>query len=111
LEGLAMEDAGIFYGHLVNIPTMWYILCLFGIFCVHLVYFLCFGILYHEKSLSFLEQVIASDFLRTKKLAVIKSGKITQTLSAQEPERPGYTLDELLILVRRFVQKTIQLSH
>jgi hypothetical protein len=29
-EGLAMEDVGIFCGHLVNFPVIWYILCSFG---------------------------------------------------------------------------------
>jgi hypothetical protein len=37
--GLAMEGAGIFYGHLVYFVAIWYILWLFGIFCGHLVYF------------------------------------------------------------------------
>jgi hypothetical protein len=45
-----MEDSGIFYGHSVNLPAIWYILRHFGIFCGHLVYFPRFGILYHEKS-------------------------------------------------------------
>jgi hypothetical protein len=30
--------------------TIWYILCLFGTFCVHLVHFFGFGIMYLEKS-------------------------------------------------------------
>jgi hypothetical protein len=32
LEGLAMEDVGIFYGHLVNFAAIWYVLWLFGKF-------------------------------------------------------------------------------
>jgi hypothetical protein len=32
LEGLSMEDVGIFYGHLVYITAIWNILWLFGIF-------------------------------------------------------------------------------
>jgi hypothetical protein len=50
LEGLAGEDAGILYGHLANLPAIWYILWHFGIFCGYLVYFPRFGILHHEKS-------------------------------------------------------------
>jgi hypothetical protein len=77
LEGLAMEDVGIFYGHLVNSQVIWYFLWPFGIFYGHLVnsqviwdifmaiwyilgpfgiffpvlvYFPCFGSLYQEKS-------------------------------------------------------------
>jgi hypothetical protein len=34
-----MEDSVIFYGHMVNIPTIWYILLHYGIFCGHLVCF------------------------------------------------------------------------
>jgi hypothetical protein len=35
LEVLAMEDAGILYGHLVNYQAIWYIFgTLVGIFCV-----------------------------------------------------------------------------
>jgi hypothetical protein len=39
LEGLRMENAGIFYGHLVCFIVIWYILWLFGIFYGHLVMF------------------------------------------------------------------------
>jgi hypothetical protein len=39
LEGLAVEDVGIFYGHLVYFMAIWYILWPFGIFYGHLVYF------------------------------------------------------------------------
>jgi hypothetical protein len=35
-----MDDAGIFYGHLVNFAAIWYILWPFGQFCGHLVYFM-----------------------------------------------------------------------
>jgi hypothetical protein len=34
-----MDDSVIFYGHLVNFPTIWYILLHFGILCGHLVCF------------------------------------------------------------------------
>jgi hypothetical protein len=37
LVGLAMKAVGIFYGHFVNFPAIWYTLWLFGIFYVHLV--------------------------------------------------------------------------
>jgi hypothetical protein len=50
LEGIELKAAGILYGHLVNFPSIWYILRHFGIFCGNLVYILRFGILYHEKS-------------------------------------------------------------
>jgi hypothetical protein len=52
LGGLAMEDVGIFYGHLVHFMVIWYILWTFGIFCGNLVYFPRFGILYQEKSVN-----------------------------------------------------------
>jgi hypothetical protein len=39
LEGLAMENLGIFYDHLVYLTAIWYILWSFGIFCGHLVHF------------------------------------------------------------------------
>jgi hypothetical protein len=48
-EGLAMKDAGIFYGHLVHF-FFCYILWTFGIVRGNLVYFSRFGILYQEKS-------------------------------------------------------------
>jgi hypothetical protein len=32
LEGLAMEDVGIFYGHLIYFLAIWYIVWLFGLF-------------------------------------------------------------------------------
>jgi hypothetical protein len=48
-----MEDAGIFYGHLVNFLAFWYILWHFwyilwpfGIFYVTLVYFVAFWYIY-----------------------------------------------------------------
>jgi hypothetical protein len=39
LEGLAMEDVDIFYGHLVYFTAIWYILWSFGKFYGYLVYF------------------------------------------------------------------------
>jgi hypothetical protein len=50
LEGLAMEDHSIFYGHLVHFTAFCYIFCTFGIVCGNFVYFSLFGILYQEKS-------------------------------------------------------------
>jgi hypothetical protein len=50
LEGLAMEDVGIFYGHLVYFTAI-------GVFCGHLIYFIVIwyifrgsSVLYQEKS-------------------------------------------------------------
>jgi hypothetical protein len=37
LRGLSMHDVGIFYGRLVYLPAIWYILLPFGIFCDNLV--------------------------------------------------------------------------
>jgi hypothetical protein len=39
LEGLAMEDVGIFYGHLVFYTAIWFSLQPFGVLHRHLVYF------------------------------------------------------------------------
>jgi hypothetical protein len=39
LEGLAMEDVGTLYGHLVYFTAIWYSLWPFGIFCGYFVYF------------------------------------------------------------------------
>jgi hypothetical protein len=47
LEGLTMEDVGIFYWHLVHFTVFCYILWTVGIVRGNLVYF---GILYQEKS-------------------------------------------------------------
>jgi hypothetical protein len=33
-----MEDVGLFYGHLVYVVAIWYMLWPFGICCGHLVY-------------------------------------------------------------------------
>jgi hypothetical protein len=50
LEGLAMEDYGIFYGHLVYFTAIWYILWPLGTFCGKLVcIFSRFGMLYTPK--------------------------------------------------------------
>jgi hypothetical protein len=32
LEGLAMEDVGVFYGHLISFTAIWHLLWPFGIF-------------------------------------------------------------------------------
>jgi hypothetical protein len=49
LEGLAMEDVGIFNDHLVQFTVIWYILWPFGRFMVIWHIFSCFGML-HQKS-------------------------------------------------------------
>jgi hypothetical protein len=45
-----MEDAGIFYRHLVHFTVFCYVLWIFGTVCRNLVYFSRFGILFEEKS-------------------------------------------------------------
>jgi hypothetical protein len=50
LEGLATEDDGIFYGHLVHFTVFCYISWTFGIVRGNLVYISRFGILFQEKS-------------------------------------------------------------
>jgi hypothetical protein len=50
LEGLAMEDVGVFYVHLVYFMAIWYILWPFGIFYACFKYIPRFGELYQEKS-------------------------------------------------------------
>jgi hypothetical protein len=47
---MAMEDVGIFYGHLVYFKAIWSTLWPFGIYFTILEYCLCFGMLYQEKS-------------------------------------------------------------
>jgi hypothetical protein len=39
MEGLAIGDIDIFYGHLVYFTAIWYTLWTFGIFCGNFVYF------------------------------------------------------------------------
>jgi hypothetical protein len=57
LEGLGMENVGIFYGYLISFVDIWCIVWPFGIFCGHLVYFVAvwyifprFGTLHKIKS-------------------------------------------------------------
>jgi hypothetical protein len=50
LEGLAMENVGIFYVHLVNFPAIWYTLCPVGIFSHVWYIFTRFGMLYQDQS-------------------------------------------------------------
>jgi hypothetical protein len=45
-----MEDASIFYDHLVYFTAIWHILLRFGIFYGYLVHFSPFGMLNKEKS-------------------------------------------------------------
>jgi hypothetical protein len=50
LEGLAIEDVGLFmYVHLVYFTAICHILWTFGIFTGYLVYFSHFGMLQQEK--------------------------------------------------------------
>jgi hypothetical protein len=50
LEGLRMENVGIFYGHLVNFTAIWYMLWQFGNVVVIWNVFPHFGFLFQEKS-------------------------------------------------------------
>jgi hypothetical protein len=50
LEGPRLENVAIFYGHLEYFKDIEDILGPFGTFCVHLVHFSGFGILFQEKS-------------------------------------------------------------
>jgi hypothetical protein len=45
-----LKNVDIFYGHLGYFTDIWNILLPFGTFCVHLVHFSGFGIMYQEKS-------------------------------------------------------------
>jgi hypothetical protein len=49
LEGLAMEDVGTFYGHLVYFVVIWYILLPFGKFYGYLLTFSSLVFFYQEK--------------------------------------------------------------
>jgi hypothetical protein len=50
LEGVAMEDVGIFYDHFIRFMAIWHILRIFGLFEGNLVYLTRFGKLKQEKS-------------------------------------------------------------
>jgi hypothetical protein len=50
LEAFAMEDVGVFYGHLVYFMAIWYIFWPFSIINGHLVYFLLFWYVLQRKS-------------------------------------------------------------
>jgi hypothetical protein len=50
LKDLALEEVGIFCGHLVNVPAFWYMLWSFATFVVVWFIFPHFGMLYREKS-------------------------------------------------------------
>jgi hypothetical protein len=45
-----LENVNIFYGHLKYFTDIWDNLWPFGTFCLHLVIFSGFGIMYQEKS-------------------------------------------------------------
>jgi hypothetical protein len=50
LEGLGMENVGIFYDHLEYIMAFWYNLWRFGAVSSHLVFFAVFGMFRTKKS-------------------------------------------------------------
>jgi hypothetical protein len=50
LEGLGIDNVGIFYDHLEYFTAVRYNLWQFGIVCSYLVHFSRFGILYQENS-------------------------------------------------------------
>jgi hypothetical protein len=51
LEGRAVpRQCWYFCGHSEHFTTIWYVRWPFGVFCVHLVHFPRFGMLYQEKS-------------------------------------------------------------
>jgi hypothetical protein len=60
LEGLATENLGIFYYHLVYFTVTGNILWPFCIFCGHFVYFPRFGILYQENCLGRLTDFLSA---------------------------------------------------
>jgi hypothetical protein len=49
LEGLGIENVGIFYDHLEYFTAIWYNLWPFGVVCGHLVYFSQFGMFVPRK--------------------------------------------------------------
>jgi hypothetical protein len=49
-EGLGIYNVGIFYSNWDYFTTIWYILCPFGKFCCHLVYFSGSGMMNQEIS-------------------------------------------------------------
>jgi hypothetical protein len=63
LVGLAMENIGIFYNHLVYFTAIGNILWPFGIFCGHLVYFSPFLVFCTRKNLATLVNNWASGTL------------------------------------------------
>jgi hypothetical protein len=50
LEGHRLEIVDIFYGHFEYFTDIWDVLWPFGTFCVHMVHFPNFCIMYQEKS-------------------------------------------------------------
>jgi hypothetical protein len=50
LEGLGIENLGIFYDHCTYFGVLWFILWPLHIFWGYLVYFTSFSMLYQEKS-------------------------------------------------------------
>jgi hypothetical protein len=57
LEGLGMDDVGVFSGHLEYFMIIWYSLWPFGVSCGHWVYFSSFWFVLPIKYLATLVQV------------------------------------------------------
>jgi hypothetical protein len=60
LDGIAMEDVGIFYGHLVNFTAIWYIVWPLGIFVGYLLYISPFLVCCSKKNLATLTHTAQS---------------------------------------------------
>jgi hypothetical protein len=61
LEGVATEDVGIFYYHLVYFTAIWYVLWQFGIFCGNLVHFSSFWYAVPRKIWQLCKYVVGSN--------------------------------------------------
>jgi hypothetical protein len=90
LDDLAMEDDGIFYGHLVHFTVFCYILSTFGIVRCNLAYFSSFGIftkknlatLFEKGRLIISRDCLADFFLKGRiKVNQNKTERVTQTHS------------------------------
>jgi hypothetical protein len=96
VEGLAMEDDGIFYGRLVHLTVFGYILWTFGIFCGNLVYclmrqfeFLHFCVRQFDKKRSALPVNMYIHDNRTK-ISILKDGTHMSAFeTARRPSRIG----------------------
>jgi hypothetical protein len=75
LEGLRLEKVYIFFGHLEYFMEIWDILWPFGTFCIHLVHFSGFGIMYQEKSGNPAQGVNFATLLFSNVQVLIRGGK------------------------------------